>query len=208
MLSLALACWPSSAIAESAGGQAPPGPDGKAQPAFWRLPENDGINCLYMQMRLLGYGGSYDELRSQALDAGNFQTLGSLAMMAKRVGFHVASMKLTASGLISMTGPVIVHMEDEGIGSGAFCLFQGGAGQSVGLIEGSSVRWIDVPRDRFNRAWTGYALVPKKTATGWLKLVRRWAAVLLIGYVGLLLLHNRKPAVRVHSFDDLQNERN
>src|SRR6516162_6944516 len=34
-------------------------------PVFFRFAENDGVNCLYLQLRLLGYDRSYEAFRAQ-----------------------------------------------------------------------------------------------------------------------------------------------
>lgn len=195
-LGVALTCWQSAAIGESADVRTSLGPEGGAQPIFWRLPENDGINCLYIQLRLLGYSGSYDTFLRQALDARSFQTMESLAILAKQAGFHLVPKKLTASELSNMACPVLVHIEDEGIGSGSFCLFLDSTERSALLINGSYVGLAEITLDRFKRAWTAYALVPQKT-TDWLTLARRGGALLLISYIVLFILNAHKQETRL-----------
>ena len=43
---------------------APPLPIAAPLPdsTLWRNPQNDGLNCLYLQLRLLGYRGTYADL--------------------------------------------------------------------------------------------------------------------------------------------------
>lgn len=190
-----IGCQYSTAAGKSGGDQPLRAPDQGPQAEFWRLPENDGINCLYLQLRLLGYDGSYQTFRRQTSDAGNFQTLNSLASLARRLGFQLLLRKLTASEFASIRGPVLVHMEHGGISSGAFSLFLYGDGRSVVLVRGLSMRRRQMPSDSFERAWTGYALVPRQTRN-WYALARRCVAILLISYVVVLLLHDRKTATR------------
>lgn len=163
--------------------------------AIWRKPENDGINCLYLQLRLMGYTDSYETFRKHASDIKNTQTMDSLEVLARRLGYHLVQRKLSFSELVNATDPIIVHMEDEGVGSGSFRLFLynsslRGTERKVALLAGATLRWISMTHDSFQRAWTSYALIPQPVLN-WHTLSRRCGIVLLIGYIALLLSKQR-----------------
>src|SRR5438876_5817956 len=70
--------------------------------AFWRTRENDGINCLYIQLRLLGYAESYEKFRVRSPESGKYTSLQSLAALASEVGFDLVPVKLTYAQLGSL----------------------------------------------------------------------------------------------------------
>jgi hypothetical protein len=193
---VAMVWWTSSVLGKSSETETPLGPEGTL--ASWRLPCNDGINCLYIQLRLLGYSGDYEALWRQISGGNPLQTLESLALAAGQVGFKLRSRKLTFSELTSARKPMIVHMEEEGVASSGFSLFLFGTPQSVALIEGPSARYIETPVGHFGRAWTGYALVPEADRDLH-ALTRRGTVALLIGLALTHLLDDRKRALRSFS---------
>jgi len=158
--------------------------------SLWRKPTNDGINCLYMQLRLLGYRGDYYTFREEASDGAEFQSLASLARLAKRFGYDLEPRQLTTSELAQLGRPVLVHIENDGIEAGTFCLVYHLNNQSVGVIDGSTVRWMVMSSDSFGRVWSRYALVLRPASESF-TLVRRCGTALLIVVVASLLLRDR-----------------
>jgi Peptidase C39 family len=154
--------------------------------AYCRTPENDAVNCLYLQLRLLGYAESYEDFRKQLPDDPRSWSLQSLANQGRKLGFRLVPVKLTVSELAKAGAPVIVHFEEEGIGSGRFHLLLWMDNTWVALIDGSYVTHAEMSRDQFRRNWTGYALIAHPP-TPWSLWVRRGAAVLVLASAGIWL---------------------
>jgi len=156
--------------------------------AHYRTPENDAVNCLYLQLRLLGYTGSYAAFREQLPDEPRSLSLVSLANLSRELGFRLMPVKMTVSELAQARTPVIVHFEESEIGSGRFLLFlgMGKSETTVVLIDGAYLTFAEMPRDQFRRKWTGYALIARPFLA-WKLWMRRSVTVLLVGGVGIWL---------------------
>jgi hypothetical protein len=155
----------------------------KGQNRF-RMPENDAINCFYLQLRVLGYTESYEKFREQIADDPKSLSLASLADLGRKFGFRLMAAKMDFAELARADTPVILYFEEGEIGQGRFHLFLGiyDNGRSVSLINGAYVLHQYMPRDEFRRHWTGYALTARPFAWGlWL---RRSLAVLIVVVVG------------------------
>jgi hypothetical protein len=140
--------------------------------ASWRRPEFDGVNCLYLQLRLLGYTGTYKEVVAAMPEGAEKASLGGLAQAAARLGFTLAPIKLTVAELARLRSPVVILFEEAGLGHGRFHLLLGFSPTKAVLMDGKFVIYIEMPKDRFRRAWTGLILVPRSTSPWsgrWLK---------------------------------------
>lgn len=127
----------------------------------WRRPERDGVNCLYLQLRLLGYTGTYEAIIAAVPGSTEQGSMARLAEAARRLGFDLVPAKLTVSDLSKLRTPPMVLFEEAGAGSGRFDLLLGFSEGEAHLIDGRFItRHGRMPIDRFRRAWTGFALVP------------------------------------------------
>ena len=154
--------------------------ESRSRAAFCRIPENDAANCLYLQLRLLGYRGSYDVFREQLPADPSSVTLKEMAAIGRRLGFRPTPVKMTVSELVSARLPVILHFESHGVTSGQFMLFlwMYDDDTKVTLIDGVHVTFREMSRDEFRRSWTGYALIVRPPVD-WGGRIRRGAATLL-----------------------------
>jgi hypothetical protein len=158
------------------------------QAAYFRDPENDAANCLYLQLRLLGYMESYETFRNQLPDKPRSLSLASLANLGQKLGFPLVPVKMNMSELTKAGTPVIVYCEANGIGRGSFLLFLGVNENetSVALINGAYVTREWMSRDQFRRNWTGYALIAHPSIA-WELWIRRSATVLVVAGMGICL---------------------
>jgi len=159
---------------------------------IWRRSECDGLNCLYVLLRVHGYRESYAAYRRLAGDAQQYRTLQSLEKLARRSGYEFACVSMTAKQLRSARRPVLVHEEHQGVTSGDFCLYLGGSRDSVQLVYGPSMVWVETSRERFERNWTGYALVARPRAAV-SDTIRRLVAAFCVAYVGCGFLVRARP---------------
>jgi hypothetical protein len=128
----------------------------------WRCRQRDGVNCLYLQLRLLGYTGSYEDVVNAVPGDLAQPTLASLAQAARRLGYCLVPVKMTAAEVFDLRFPTIIHFEEKGIDNGRFHLLLGSTATMVHLVGGEFItRYrLRMSKDRFRRGWTGYALVP------------------------------------------------
>jgi ABC-type bacteriocin/lantibiotic exporter with double-glycine peptidase domain len=169
----------------------------------FRTPENDGVNCLYVQMRLLGYSKKYSEFRDQfwaePRNEPGLVTLASLSNFAQKLGLRLVPVKMTVADLANVRSPVIVHFEEHGVESGRFHLYLGmdELDRSVCLVRGERVVCDWMPRDQFRRNWSGYALVPQP-AISWMLWVRRCVVICVAGIIIALFMrrHRRQAFIK------------
>jgi ABC-type bacteriocin/lantibiotic exporter with double-glycine peptidase domain len=165
--------------------------ESRSTAAFRRIPENDAANCLYLQLRLLGYRDGYDTFRNE-LPAGRASlTFKEMAAIGQRLGFRNTPVKLTVSELVSARMPVILHFESRGVKSGQFMLFlwMYEDETKVALIDGVHVTFTEMSRDEFRRSWTGYALIAR-SPVDWGAWTRRGAAFLICAGLCFYLVSN------------------
>jgi hypothetical protein len=164
---------------EADGGQA----DAPTATALWRRPENDGRNCLFLQLRHLGYPGRYEDYLRAVADRPGLDQLGGLSAAAKELGYDLVTVRLTMAELERSRTPTIVHLEWQDRETGYFGLVVGfgrdDASDHVILIHGGMATVDAMPRDAFRREWGGYALVPPRES-GWGPWIRRGTAALMI----------------------------
>jgi hypothetical protein len=167
--------------------------------AYYRIPAYDAVNCLYIQLRLLGYTESYEAFRAKVPEAPRSLSLASLGDLGGKLGFRLVPVQMTMSELANAGTPVLVHFEEAGFGSGRFLLFLGTdrTGSTVALIDGSHVTRVEMSRDQFRRKWTGYALI-QRASTPRRSWVRRGAAALVLAGLAVCLIRRaRSPARRL-----------
>jgi Peptidase C39 family len=167
------------------GGDSPTSAEDKT--LVYRVPQLDGINCLYVQLKFLGYNGDYASFRAQAAAQGTADTMESLSSLARKLGFDLVPTLLTGPELGRLNQPVLIHQERNGLGSGEFCLFLERGRDQVRLVSGPSMSWVETRRDLFERDWTGYALVLRSGPTMPTKM-RRAVALMLSLWTGAVIL--------------------
>jgi len=144
----------------------------------WRTARNDGLNCLYLQLRLLGYEEPFEVYLREALRRKVPGDLKSLASFAEQLGFKLQPARLTMRELERMKSPVTVHLEREHPAGGYFVLVQQLAKHHVVVVDGPSATFRVFSRDLFRRQWTTYALVPEAALVD-AALIRRAIAVFM-----------------------------
>jgi Peptidase C39 family len=179
-VTIVVAMWglPGRALGQSLDGRQGENQDGIA---YYRTPENDAVNCLYLQLRLLGYTENYEVFREQLPADPSSMSLDSMARVGQKMGFRLVPVKISLSDLAKAGAPVIVHFEQEGIGKGQFLLFLAmtESEYAFSVIEGRYIWRTQMPRDEFRRKWTGYALIPRPRID-WELWIRRGAAALVV----------------------------
>jgi hypothetical protein len=127
----------------------------------WRRPGRDGVNCLYLHLRLLGYKGTYEQVLAAVPGGAERKSLADLAKAANRLGFNLVPAKLTVADLSKLRVPPVIIFEEAGAGSGRFDLLLSFFEDQAHLIDGRFMTCHEtIPIDRFRRGWTGLALVP------------------------------------------------
>ena len=172
---------------------------------YFRAPENDGINCLYLQLRSLGYKESYLVFRQRSASIQQPYSLQTLATIARQEGFFMRPVKINFEDLSKEESPLILYFEEGEIGRGHFRLFVAVADdkQHVGVVNGAFVTREWMSRDDFRRHWTGYALKPESHNPLWLTSSR----ILALASLGaIILLLSRKLSNKYKRNNMLFNE--
>jgi peptidase C39-like protein len=157
--------------------------------AEWRRPENDGLNCLFLQLHYLGYQGHYESFYNTTRGKPGLDRLSGLSAAAKALGFDLVPARLAMTELEEYTGPTLVHLEQQGSVAGFYGLVKGFEDQKVLLIHGGKASLERIPRDVFRREWSGFALVPQD-GIEWGPRIRRGLAALMVG-CALVIIGNR-----------------
>jgi hypothetical protein len=131
---------------------------------LWRTPNADSVNCVYLQMRLLGHGVDYATLK-QSVHADEVGTsLGMLKEVTGRCGLQTRILRCAPSELAKLPMPAIAHMEDQRTGGGRFVLLFTAGKESYGIIDGTTATIEELSADEFLREWSGYVLIADSEA--------------------------------------------
>lgn len=154
--------------------------------ATWRCKDHEGLNCLFLQLALLGHPIGYDGLQSLAADIPDVNSINGLKVLAARAGVVLRPVELTYDQLVSLAEPAIVFLEPQGIGTGSFALVVDASPKSIEIVDGSAVIWQEPNTLDFRRAWSGYALVAQPSES-FVAVVRRYCLLPALLYVFLKL---------------------
>jgi ABC-type bacteriocin/lantibiotic exporter with double-glycine peptidase domain len=160
--------------------------------ALWRSPQLDGINCLYIDLKVCGYKGAYRDFLQHCSDAATSDDMDSLVLLAKSLGFDFRSVKLNRAAIREIRWPTVVFQEHEGIGHGSFSLYLGSTHQQAVLIEGTSMQWVQMPEELFERDWTGYACVPHGTSRRQLSLLHIVTVISVLTTASIELIYRNR----------------
>jgi Peptidase C39 family len=170
---LALAClWPTPGIAQDGG------------EGFWRRTDNDGILCLFLELRWCGYNRSFEQYLAEIGDDTKPRDFKSLVSAAKRLGYDLAPIQISMTDIEKMDVPPLVHLERTDGGSGYFAVVVECNERFVLLVNGPQAAIRQIRKDTFRREWSGYALVPVARSTIW-PLCRRALSVMMVSLVTL-----------------------
>lgn len=136
-------------------------PDQHVAVGVWRRAEWDGVNCLYLQMRVLGVRLPYEKFLDRVLAAEDVDSFAGLEKLGRESGCSVITVRSSFKAIREARVPIVAHMEDDTPGrGGGFVLLLGFNDGFVSMIDGRTVGATQMSEDEFRRAWSGYALVP------------------------------------------------
>ncbi len=151
-------------------------PDAK----IWRTAERDGVNCLYLLLRLHGHAVRYDELESTVTPGSRQVSLLTLMEVARDFDLPFTPKRCSPSDLAKLPSPMIAHINDVRHGGGRFILVYNvpqNANGKFGVIEAGTAKLNELSVDRFRRSWSGLVLIRDRQALSW-QLV--WAVNLFV----------------------------
>ena len=150
----------------------------------WRTSSRDGINCLYLMLRLHGHTVSYEKLDAALVLRPNQTSLLSLAEVAGSFGVPLAVKRYAPAEMAELPLPLIVHMYNTRQDGGRFVLIyhvpQDESGK-FGTIEAGSRALVELSSDEFRRHWSGMLLVPHRSSFRW-PIACAFNSFLLAGY--------------------------
>jgi Peptidase C39 family len=153
----------------------------------WRVPERDGVNCLYLFLHMSGQPVEYPSIQRALRKEGAYSLL-DLRDAARRLGVNASVRKWNPETLWHSRVPVVAYVERlQGGRAGSFVLFLGGEEDTCSYIDSATAVIMQVPADNFRRGWTGYVLVPGPSKEAWGASVSWWLSggagvVILVGY--------------------------
>lgn len=177
---LLIACWSASDVTLVAASE--PSPGARDGPGEWRTMANDAVNCLYLQLAILGHRVDYARVREAVFAKGGAVSIAALREAAGRCGLPVKIVRCSPDELRRMPKPVIVYMHGTRTGGG-FALLCGLDDERCDLISGATACIQEAEIDQFRRDWSGFALVPEPPDDGWLSAIAG-SFVLIAGYSG------------------------
>jgi ABC-type bacteriocin/lantibiotic exporter with double-glycine peptidase domain len=129
---------------------------------YWRAPEYDGTNCLFLLLRSAGYLESYSSYRL-ALQRNRQTALTDFTMLsaaARLCGYRAIARKMTMDELVGLDRPAIIQLEgDDGYHFVVVAAFRANDGMTI--VGGRSALKV-LSRDQIRKRWTGYALLGEK----------------------------------------------
>jgi hypothetical protein len=177
---VALAHPPQGRPAESVGRDS-------SSAGIWRTTSHDGVNCLYLELSVLGHPVDYQQLEAAVQPQRGSVSLRALQQVARRHGVPMRIRQCSPDRLESLPMPVIAFL-DEPRGGGRFVLVCRLDKQRCDLIVGSTATYSEVSIDDFRRDWSGFVLEPADHAGAWLPALSV-GFVVIAGYFAWQLRH-------------------
>src|ERR1700761_5152877 len=97
----------SAASEDSLGASSAQSTTQQEKDAACRNPRHDGLNCLFLQLKTMGYDGGYEQFADRVALDQREPTLQTLSIAAKQLGFQLTPSVLTWRELLSLNAPVI-----------------------------------------------------------------------------------------------------
>jgi hypothetical protein len=141
-------------------------PGAAADGGVWRVPENDGMNSLFLLFKICQRPVEYRDLKRDIDRREGRVSLTDLRDVARRHGLAAGVYRTTPSGLAAMGMPALVHFEDA-VGQGSFWLVYQVNEKNVECVAGSAMALKTIPMEEFRRVWSGYALAPRYPYERW-----------------------------------------
>ncbi len=138
----------------------------------WQRPNACGPNCLFVFLRLQGHRITHEEVLAGVATGDQGVSLASLKAYSVASGVPAEVVFTTPAALAEVPLPAIAHVGADG-GSGHFVLVSSVAGDQVSVVDGGTGERKTIGRAAFERAWSGYLLVPAPQRSLW-----PWGALL------------------------------
>jgi Peptidase C39 family len=149
----------------------------------WREQRACGVNCLYTMLRIHGIQCDYQNLTDElyAVSPNGFNSLTDLKEAAGRRGLAVEVGRTTPEALITLTKPVVAHIEPlEAGGSGHFVVVLAVDEETVQCMDGTTAMVRKRSWREFAERWSGHILYPVPPASA----AQVWAGYLAVGLFG------------------------
>ncbi len=148
---------------------------------FWRKPEHDGLNCIYIMMRMRGYAISYvDAWRAVRPDRCP-TSLINLRDATRQLGLWTMLYTASPRDLRDCRLPAVVHLEAPHLNTRNFALLLRYGESIVDMIIGATATLDTMPTEIFRRRWSGFILVPNTSPS------IRWGVAICSGVLSLFL---------------------
>lgn len=149
----------------------------------WQEPKLCGPNSLYVLLRLMGRQVTHEEVLAEIPVGDNGCTLADLSQAATKFGLQHRVLQVSERDLRRLSPPFLVHevvmtegKPEEAAAGHFFVVTRFGSDGEVYHIDATSGAYQCAFGDRFTGSFSGYVLVPERTALG---IPLRWAWYLL-----------------------------
>lgn len=119
--------------------------------SYWCRPENDGANCLYLQLRVLGYQERYETYLAAVRRYQHLDLLNGLAAAERDLVYDLVPARLTLADIETVSMRFTAYFERHDESTGYFALIVGPSDQNVVVLPGGSTTIEQVRRDTFRR---------------------------------------------------------
>ena len=132
-----------------------------AQEEIWRIQKRCASNCLYLLMKMNRKTVHYQDIERLIPVTENGANLADIRRCATSLGLATEVVKATPEYLARCCLPAIVHMEPEDTSGtmGHFVVLTVVGPDKVELIDGTTAIVDVIPRDKFNKQWSGFLLI-------------------------------------------------
>ena len=160
----------------------------------WRSGENGPANALYVMARATGKPVDYAGVR-RVVDADHAVSMAAVSACSGKLGVNLTPARLTYEQLCAADGPVLVHLERQGVDSGSYAIVAFAGRGVVVLFDPGCASWAWFNPETFRRDWSNYALI---VAPGRRSAARHAIAIGILGWAacaGLVAWYRRTQLV-------------
>ena len=159
---------------------------------YWRRPQNDGILCLFLQLKSLGYKSSFAHYLTTIADKQPAASMTDLTRVAASLGYSLVPIRTSLSEISTSQQPLILHLEHTDQNSGYFVVPVHFTPNEVVVFHGPTARMMNLTIDEFRIKWTGMALAPTLQEPATSRFVRSDFWLLLVAAAAALFVFFRR----------------
>lgn len=141
-----------------------------SQDPVWRSPNQCGVNCTYVLLKLLESDVSYNDVVTHVPVSSQGTSIVEIQTYLQDCGVSSDVVKASPSDLKALAVPMIAFLESNS-SIGHFVLILSANGQFVEYVDGTTGSISNATQAEFAKQWSGHLLIPAPQRSQWFAVI-------------------------------------